>query len=311
MIQLPEEIQREEARRKEFADILFYLASSLEVSYDKEKRRDVYIRLEALYYSPNPEERFRHFYSDIFIALTTIAEDPSRGNLENLGFNLECIRIGYQSMNNDVIGNLIDIKDSINKLYDHVSLDIARIKYAEKGDNKTSGEESIRNINLQIEELKDQISNTTQDADEVKEKISNQQKEYISILGIFAAVVLAVQGGISFAGSVFESISQANPYRIIIIGLLIGLVTINILFTMFYCLSKIVNNKGNVIPQIIANALIFALLIATVVAWNCGIIEKRDNYMQSKNNPPAITQTSDDTPETANEAASEIGLLVE
>ena len=44
--------------------------------------------------------------------------------------------------------------------------------------------------------------------------MGKQQREYISILGIFAAVVLAFTGGIAFSTSVLKNINTVSVYRI-------------------------------------------------------------------------------------------------
>ena len=124
------DLKTEQEKRKEFCDILFGLAKDQEMLQDEAKRQDVYERLEKLYYSPNREDRYRHFYSDIFTVLTQIQQDPKQGDINILGQNLSLIRMEYRPQNRDEQGNIIDISDSIRKLYDHVSLDIARILYS-------------------------------------------------------------------------------------------------------------------------------------------------------------------------------------
>ena len=75
----------------------------------------------------------------------------------------------------------------------------------------------------------------------VETELGKQQREYISILGIFAAVVLAFIGGIAFSTSVLNNINTASVYRILVVSLIIGLVLINILFGLFYYVDRLVN----------------------------------------------------------------------
>lgn len=96
----------------------------------------MYRRLEELYDSPDGEHRYRHFYSDIFGILTEIKNDATLGDINILGQNLSEIRKGYRVQNTRENGEFIDIRTSINKLYDHVSLDIARMAYSDAGDWK-------------------------------------------------------------------------------------------------------------------------------------------------------------------------------
>ena len=138
---------KEEVQRNKFRDILFELASNQELLKDKSVRAKMYSRLEALYWPEKSEKPFRHFYSDIFSVLTAIRKNTDLGDINVLGQNLSMIREKYTpGINLDSTGKKIDISDSIRKLYDHVSLDIARITYSEEGDRKTSGEAAILDV---------------------------------------------------------------------------------------------------------------------------------------------------------------------
>ncbi|MCD8346799.1 MAG: hypothetical protein LUD16_02385, partial [Lachnospiraceae bacterium] len=226
-------------------------------------RINTYKRLEALYDTPLEEKRFRHFYSDIFSVLTQIKQNPDLGDINILGQNLDVIRSGYQAKNYAESGRLIDVSDAINKLYDHVNLDIARISYTESENWKLSGEESIQNIQSQVNGMAYRIESVQKNTEE---KISNQQKEYISILGIFAAVVLAFTGGTAFSSSVLESISLVSAYRVLIVALVIGLILVNILFGLFFYVNKIVCKEEKLKPLIISNAIILVLILLVIVA---------------------------------------------
>jgi hypothetical protein len=108
----------------------------------------------------------------------------------NLGQNLGILRQGYQPINCDASGNLIDISGEIRKLYDHVNLDIERISYTDKGDWRISGKAAVEEVQKQVSTLESQV-------DLAVEKMTNASKEYIAILGIFASIVIAFVSGIS------------------------------------------------------------------------------------------------------------------
>ena len=237
------DLTKEQAQREEFCKILFELAKNQEMLQDKSTRHAMYKRLEALYYSPNKEDRYRHFYSDIFTVLTQIQQAPNQnqGDINILGQNLSLIRAGYNPQNRDEHGNIIDISDSIQKLYDHVSLDIARILYSDAGDRKTAGETTIVDVQSQLNQIQVEIDKAKLAQNNVETELGKQQREYISILGIFAAVVLAFTGGIAFSTSVLNNINTASVYRILVVSLIIGLVLINILFGLFYYVDRLVN----------------------------------------------------------------------
>lgn len=282
------DLKKEAQQRNEFCNILFQLAESQDFFQDARNRSKMYERLELLYDAESPEKRFRHFYSDIFSVLTTIQQD-TKGDINILGQNLEMIRKGYQPKNKSADGKrTIDISDAINKLYDHVNLDIARINYSDAADREISGESALEKMQEKINGLEYDIQDAKDDTSEVRTQLKNSQKEYIAILGIFAAVVLAFTGGIAFSTSVLENIAEASIYRTIGVSLVIGLVLINVLFGMFYYINSLVDKKNKIYPLIISNSVIILLLIGTVVAWHCGFVEDRNTRIKTP--PQKIAQ---------------------
>lgn len=287
------DLTRELQQRKEFCNILFELAKSQELLQDAYYRSNMYKRLELLYDAESPEKRFRHFYTDIFSVLTQIQQNTELGDINILGQNLDVIRNGYKPQNKASDGKrTIDVSDAIKKLYDHVNLDIARITYSDAADRRISGESSLENLQTQLNSLQNELQKaqsikqdyetTEKKLVEVESKLDNSQKEYITILGIFAAVVLAFTGGIAFSTSVLNNIAQASVYRTIFISLVIGLVLINMLFGLFYYINSLVNKEKKLYPLIISNIVMIVLLIATVAAWNFGLVENRNNRINTK-----------------------------
>ena len=306
------DLSRETQKRKEFCDILFELAKSQELLQDAYNRSVMYKRLELLYDAESSEKPFRHFYSDIFYVLTQIQQNPKLGDINILGQNIDVIRDGYNPQNRSKDGErIIDVTDAINKLYDHLNLDIARIMYSDAADRRISGEAALENIQTQInsihmeaQKIKEDFSIAEKKIVKVEEKIAGTQKEYVTILGIFAAVVLAFTGGIAFSTSVLNNIAQAGIYRTIIITLLIGLILVNILFGLFYyinsldetnfkfikSINSLVGKEHEMHPLIISNSVIIAMLFITVIAWNVGWVENRDKRVQRGYD----TQTNED-----------------
>lgn len=289
------DLTKEFQQRKEFCDILFELAKSQKLLQDAYYRSNMYKRLESLYDAESKDKRFRHFYTDIFSVLTQIQQNSDLGDINILGQNLDMIRNGYKPQNKAVDGKrIIDVSDAIKKLYDHVNLDIARIAYSDGADRKISGESSIENLQSQInsmqrelqkaQDIKNDYEDTEKKIIDVENKLDNSQKEYITILGIFAAVVLAFTGGIAFSTSVLNNIAQASAYRTIAVALIIGLVLINVLFGLFYYVNSLVNKEKKIFPLVISNIVIIVLLIITFFAWNNGWIENRDKKIEHQRN---------------------------
>jgi hypothetical protein len=278
------DVSKDEQNRKEFRSILLDLAKSQELFEKSDKRYEMYKRLEKLYYDETTEKQFRHYYSDLFSILTQIQQNPELGDINILGQNLELIRKGYKPQNIVSKGKVnIDISNSIRKLYDHVSLDIARISYSDAADRKVSGEEAINDLRTQIDEVKNKLENSQKEYKDIENKLENSQREYIAILGIFAAVVLAFTGSIAYSTSVLNNISQVSAYKTIVIATLIGVVMVNVLFGLFYYINSLVNKKRMIFPLVISNAVLIVILLLAVIAWSYGAVEKRDARILNNN----------------------------
>lgn len=269
----------EERQREELKEILCDLANDQSLMRDPKERSEFYVRLERLYYSPVKEKRFRHFYSDIFAILSSIRNGDIEGNTDIVGQNLKMIKDGYKPINKDENGNNKDISNEIRKLYDHVSLEIARLNYCVSVVKSETQENEINSLKGSAYELKEKVSNTQKEIENAQKKTDSMQKEYIAILGIFASVVLAFIGGIVFSTSVFSNIHLASIYRISLITLIVGLVVVNIIYALFAFISNMTNKKEKVFsikPVIIFNAIFLIMIAAVIVCWWIGVVELRD-----------------------------------
>lgn len=286
-------------RREEFKEVLQDLAKADSFLEDSAKRREFYLKLEHIYYI-NAQERFRHFYSDIFSLLVEINTDTSleKGDIDVLGDNLSFLVSRYKAMNTDDEGVLIDISESLWKLYDHVSLDIARIRYSNSGDDRLSHELEFTIVSDKLDEYENRITELANETTALKESLSKAQLDYIAILGIFASIVLAFVGGLAFSTSVLDNINSVSVYRLLIVALIIGVVFITIIFLMFHYIGVLSGrNKEKEDPHIpLLTAYLFfgILILAVVAAWNEGWIEERNSKyeIQSPDSIEAPVETN-------------------
>ena len=263
-----DELQGLNEKRQEFRQILLELSADQEILKEPKKRSSFYLRLEELYYAPDNEKRFRHFYSDIFSALTQINDGDDQGSIDVLGQNMNILLCGYQAKNSDDEGKLIDISDQIRKLYDHISLDIARIKYSEKGDVEVSGQESIEKIRSQINDDESKIITLQNSVKEATLKADKMQKEYVSILAIFAAVIGVFFSGVGFSTSVLSNIDKSSIYRILLGVTILGMFLFNLLALLLGFIREIVVNKTWSLRVYIIGNLAFIIILALIyVAW--------------------------------------------
>ena len=170
--------------------------------------------------------------------------------------------------------------------------------YSDAGDRKTAGETAIIDMQSQLNQIQTEINRTKIAQSNVETELEKQQREYISILGIFAAVVLAFTGGIAFSTSVLNNINTVSVYRIILVSLIIGLVLINILFGLFYYVDRLVNglqeNRNKIKPLLISNVVLCVLMIATISAWNYGWVEERDTRIKEEREKEQIIENTEE-----------------
>lgn len=238
-------ILNEQEKRDALNEVLIELSKSQDILKEARDRVSFFMRFEDIYYNYYSKEKFRHYYSDIFSTLTLIDGDSSIGSLDILAQNIQTIKDGYIPKNIDENGNTIDISKEIVKLYDHANLDIARINYTKTMTNETMSELAknrllVASLEQKVRESEDalkEISNKTIDdlkqlSGKVQERQEDMQKEYITILGIFAAIVLAFTGGIVFSSSVLENIDKPSIYRLSLMAFIIGLVFFNLIWVL-------------------------------------------------------------------------------
>lgn len=219
-------------------------------------------RLKAIYSSEN----FRHKYSQITSYLLTIKKENKN---EAFGFISHNISKIYNEINEDST-----LKQQILKLSDHINLEILRIKdintfkkefqQAEKNLKKTKTK--IKNMECEAKETIKEISNLN---DEVK----SSRKEYITILGIFASIILAFVAGLTFTNSVLSNINNGSIYRLLFITSLIGFFITNMLHHL-YKFIKNINRSDNKQENfdwtiIIFNTIVVVIMLCIFLTWLC------------------------------------------
>lgn len=234
----------EQERRDKLINLLFELSQSQDIFREKKKRSGIFLELEQIYYIQGSDEYFRHFYSDILSTLTQIDSDDNQGSLDVLAVNMQAIKDGYQAVNYDG-SKLIDISKSIIKLYDHTNLEVARINYTKQLNNVTKSDlastkellqkqkEEFDNAKSETEMIRNTLGEETDKANKrIEDSQKQMQNEYVTILGTFAAIVLAFTGGMTFSSSVLNNISKASVYRLSLISFIIGMIFFDLVWVL-------------------------------------------------------------------------------
>ncbi|HHQ4319202.1 hypothetical protein QTH27_03945 [Clostridium perfringens] len=126
-----------------------------------------------------------------------------------------------------------NLKLNIKKLQDHIELEEARL-------NSTLEREQAISKRM-INELNEGIMAAKQNLEEKTSQLeARMNSSFISILGIFAAVLLAFFGGLSLLNTVFSFLGQnISTYKIIFVSCLTGIIIFNIIFILLYVIAKI------------------------------------------------------------------------
>lgn len=270
----------EQKRRDDLRKLLFDLSKEQGALRDRKLRSSYFLKLEQIYYEPESNEYWRHFYSDILSTLTQIDSDDFDGSLDVLAQNMQVLKDGYQAVNYDE-DVIIDIGKSIIKLYDHTNLEIARINYTKTLNNTvksdvaqakmlTSGlQAQIKDAEQKNEKNEIEFRNATKKYnEEIEMNQKKMQNEYITILGIFASIVLSFTGGLAFSSSVLNNISSVSIYRLSFIAFVIGLVFFDLIWVLLDFIRDI---NGKVIRKkwlfIAVNIIMILGMLADCLAY--------------------------------------------
>lgn len=287
----------ENEKRKSFKQLLRELSKKT-IANESDMQLN-YSKLQNIYFSGiSAGERFRHFYSDIYIVLSKIKK-TGEGDLETLGMNIRSLRENFLDYNHDM-------NDVLTKLYDHVSLDIARLNNL---DMMNRPEEIIpainklnnkyKNVSLDLDDAKkqqDKLGNKINDAkkqqdklgkkindakkqqDKLGKEIKNQQKYYITILGIFASIMITSVGSFIYSNTLFTNMVKINCLSLIPGCLVLGFVFYNIVICMYRFISiingmdshkkSIQNNELILSVNLIFSVLIIVSIMINIIVKN-------------------------------------------
>lgn len=280
----------DDIKRAQFLEILFELANSQELLSDPKKRSDYFKRLED-FYCIGKNERYRHYYTDIFSVLSEISQDSNLGSIDILSQNLLLLRNGYK-----VISKSRDISGCLRKLYDHVNLEVARLAYSDAKERELSQQSNIEDIRSKVNEFKANIDNydaringfndsidafaskmAKYESDinqyetklaKATRKMNDAQKEYIAILGIFASIVLTFVGGMAFSTSVLQNIDAISIYRLLFTIDLLAFVLINTVNVLLKFIWRLHDKDIEGFPCITwINVVCLVFAIVVVIAW--------------------------------------------
>ncbi|MCD8213111.1 MAG: hypothetical protein LUC34_03520, partial [Campylobacter sp.] len=177
---------------------------------------------------------FRHNYSKIFLIITSIDKLERVSNDKTLSIDAltQSMEFAHNYISNsEEYKDKEDFKKCFYKLYDHVVLEILQINYMREIENK--GDANNATAMRELKKASAAALTADKNAKDAQNKLNNMQKEYITILGIFASIVFAFVAGLTFSTSILSNIHQASIHRLSFIVCLIGLFITNVLHYLY------------------------------------------------------------------------------
>lgn len=236
---LPKEIHERQRKLKEYIKEL--AAVSIE-----EKDVKIWInKFEMLY-----GDGFRHNYSDFF----PIAQDVSNnGNSEFLSNNIEVIRSAIEKNIESGESTNRELYDKFSRLSEHINLQISQLNFfnmkMDKINSITYDQEDLESLKNAWKEVRENLGDSmrTMNAkiDDANSQADSMSTQVVTILGIFAAIVLAFSGGINILGNAIMALTSTEivVYKLAFICLMTGFVLFNLIFMLMYFIAKLTNKS--------------------------------------------------------------------
>lgn len=207
---------------------------------------------------------FRHDYSAVSRIMCELARPDVQGRPVGMDrqdyFNMsaaklaECLNfMTCVVMDDEPLGELVK---PLQKLTDHVNLEIVRINYVSKVtiDQESSFRDirsSVEGSREEVQELYGKVESAQRDVEEASGKatkaeaeIERSKKDYIAVLGILAAVVLAFNGAVTFASSSISATAGHHPFATSFVSLMVGFVLFNSIVALFTFLRMTVRESA-------------------------------------------------------------------
>lgn len=198
---------------------------------------DEIIKIMLNYYSKHD---FRHKYSQISRVIHNIVnpKNPTKDNshiLESINNNCDLLFMYFKDNFSGEYEEQPEILIRFNKLIDHITLEIVRLQYISQYNDLL-----VNNTEL-FNEASEKLRNAQNAIEIANERTKNMYAQIISILGIFASIIIAFFGGFNYFTSVLNNIKCIPKFRLLSISSIIGFVVMNTIFGMLYFIAKLID----------------------------------------------------------------------
>lgn len=189
------------------------------------------------------DENFRHKYSQISKMIhkavnISVATIENISILESISNNFDLLYMYFLDNYKDKCPDSVEVK--LNKLIDHITLEIVRLQYISQYNDTI-----VENTNL-FNESSSKLTTAQEAINAANKHIQNMYAQIISILGIFAAIIIAFFGGFNYFTSVLNNIGNIEKFRLLSISSIIGFTVLNTIFGMLYFIGKLTDKNISV-----------------------------------------------------------------
>lgn len=217
----------DESRRRQ-GDLIKLLKEMALTCMDDIAIRNVVIKFKALY-----TDGFRHNYSEFFSLIVEFAKDDNEYSLDYLSNNLEAARdlveLDFVAGEKEFRG----LYKPLLKLSDHLNMEIGRYSYY------SISEQRVKDLEKRNQALQSELKEATEKLDEATSKVGSVQTDMISVLSIFAAIVLTFSGSMSLLGNALTGMQDTRVFKAVFFVLLCGFILCNTIFLMMYLVGKL------------------------------------------------------------------------
>lgn len=272
-IKIPEILEDDgnEARRLALKKVLEELSSLDRGEYLSGPDIDEVAGFFDFLYGGSP--KYRHSYADICDVIFGFAESEDELDegvpyqVNNLANNVNLV---YSRMDAGTTQ-----AESVQKLCDHIELERTRLRHF------VDQRDRIREYDRKREELEERSAELGRAAekdrrmleDEFAKKVDAMRMEFIAILGVFAAIVLAFNGAVGFSTSSIQALGTNNGMRaLVFIAALVGFVLVNAISILMVFLWKVAFGKRVILGSWPRNCLIATEVVLILIMAACVVL---------------------------------------
>ncbi len=206
---------------------------------------------------------------------------------------------------------LVGKTESLKSEMSTISDEVVRIRESIRGSESGQGENKKGGLVGEIDRLKSDTNN-------IKDDI---QKNTVSVLGIFAAIVLAFSGTFSFTTSTLQGINSVSVYRLIGVIALLGIISFDLIAFLLVSVQKICQNTESANSSFekphflfwVINAILIIALVFSFFAWKNDWLTK--DLPDDETTPPcpssSISELSSIEMRTGTEKVASYRLIIQ